>query len=215
MDYSVQIKFCMHMILYKHKNKYSCYLYCTVFCVVNLVFPAAFEKGRLTIDKKGTSCVLGKYLGQIKWVFICVTGIICLSGLSLFWCSDSFTMLTVTVGVSNVSSEQRTRVQMSPEAQNDIWMHGYDFYQINLYVFNKFHIFYKLQWLLRSLQWKLGRDQKYSLSGNCKRNVNYGTCITYPDLEQCQSRFSLFKFLINVSKFLISWIKSLFFSKQR
>jgi hypothetical protein len=95
------------------------------------------------------------------------------------------------VGVSNVSSEQRTRVQMSPEAQNDIWMHGYDFYQINLYVFNKFHIFYKLQWLLRSLQWKLGRDQKYSLSGNCKRNVNYGTCITYPDLEQCQSRFSL------------------------
>ena len=94
-------------------------------------------------------------------------------------------------------------------------MHGYDFYQINLYVFNKFHIFYKLQWLLRSLQWKLGRDQKYSLSGDYKRNVNYGTCIKYPDLEQCQSRFSLFKFLINVSTFLISWIKSLFFSKQR
>ena len=43
----------------------------------------------------------------------------------------------------------------------------------------------------------------------------YGTCIKYPDLEQCQSHFSLFKFLINVSTFLISWIKSLFFSKQR
>ena len=59
------------------------------------------------------------------------------------------------------------------------------------------------------------RDQKYSLSGDYKRNVNYGTCIKYPDLEQCQSHFSLFKFLINVSTFLISWIKSLFFSKQR
>jgi hypothetical protein len=35
---------------------------------------------------------LGKYLGHIKWVFICVEGIICLSGLSLFWCSDSLTM---------------------------------------------------------------------------------------------------------------------------
>ena len=45
----------------------------------------------------------------------------------------------------------------------------------------------------------LGRDQKYSLSGDCKRNVNYGTCIKYPDLDQCHSRFSLFKFLINVS----------------
>jgi len=65
-----------------------------------------------------------------------------------------------------------------------------------------------------SLQWKLGRDQKYSLSGDCKRNAQYGTRIKYPDLEQCQSRFSLFKFVINVSTFLISWIKSLFFSKQ-
>jgi hypothetical protein len=27
---------------------------------------------------------------------------------------------------------------MSPEAQNDIKMHFYDFCQINLYVFNKF-----------------------------------------------------------------------------
>jgi hypothetical protein len=27
---------------------------------------------------------------------------------------------------------------MSPEAQNDIKMHFYDFYQTNLYVFNKF-----------------------------------------------------------------------------
>ena len=43
----------------------------------------------------------------------------------------------------------------------------------------------------------------------------YGTCIKYPNLEQCQSHFSLFKFLINVSTFLISWIKFLFFSKQR
>ena len=55
-----------------------------------------------------------------------------------------------------------------------------------------------------SLQWKLWRGQKYSLSGDCKRNVNYGTCIKYLDWEQCQSRFSLFKFLINVSTFLIS-----------
>ena len=61
----------------------------------------------------------------------------------------------------------------------------------------------------------LGRDQKYSSSGDCKRNVNYGTRIKYPNLEQCQSCFSLFKFFINVSTFLISWIKSLFFSKQR
>jgi hypothetical protein len=37
----------------------------------------------------------------------------------------------------------------------------------------------------------------------------------YLDLEQCQSRFSLFKFSNNVSTLLISWIKSLFFSKQR
>jgi hypothetical protein len=66
-----------------------------------------------------------------------------------------------------------------------------------------------------SLQWKLGRDQTYSLSGDCKRNAQYGTCIKYPDLEQCQSRFSLFKFVINVSTILISWIKSLFFSNQR
>ena len=35
----------------------------------------------------------------------------------------------------------RTRVQMSPEAQNDIKIHFYDFYQINLYVFNKFQIY--------------------------------------------------------------------------
>ena len=27
-------------------------------------------------------------------------------------------------------------------------------------------MFYKLQWLLRLLQWKLGGDQKYSLSGD-------------------------------------------------
>ena len=40
-------------------------------------------------------------------------------------------------GTSKVSPQQRTRVQMSPEAQNDIKMHFYDFYQINLYVFNK------------------------------------------------------------------------------
>ena len=40
-------------------------------------------------------------------------------------------------GTSKVSPEQRTRVQMSPEANNDIKMHFYDFYQINLYVFNK------------------------------------------------------------------------------
>ena len=66
-----------------------------------------------------------------------------------------------------------------------------------------------------SLQWKLGRDQKYSLSGDCKRNAQNETCIKYPDLEPCQSRFSLFKFVINVSTCLISWIKSLFFSKQR
>ena len=57
-----------------------------------LVFPAAFEKGRLNIDKNGIPSALGKYLGHIKWVFICVEGIICLSGLSLFWCSDSLTM---------------------------------------------------------------------------------------------------------------------------
>jgi hypothetical protein len=31
---------------------------------------------------------------------------------------------------------------MSPEAQNDIKMHFYDFYQINLYVFNKFQIYF-------------------------------------------------------------------------
>ena len=35
----------------------------------------------------------------------------------------------------------RTRVQMSPEVQNDIKIHFYDFYQINLYVFNKFQIY--------------------------------------------------------------------------
>jgi hypothetical protein len=31
---------------------------------------------------------------------------------------------------------------MSPEAQNDIKMNFYDFYQINLYVFNKFQIYF-------------------------------------------------------------------------
>jgi hypothetical protein len=41
-----------------------------------------------------------------------------------------------------VSPQQRTRVQMSPEAQNDIKMHFYDFYQINVYVFNKFQIYF-------------------------------------------------------------------------
>ena len=30
----------------------------------------------------------------------------------------------------------------SPEAQNDIKMHFYDFYQINLYAFNKFQIYF-------------------------------------------------------------------------
>jgi hypothetical protein len=30
---------------------------------------------------------------------------------------------------------------MSPEAQTDIKMHFYDFYQIHLYVFNKFQIY--------------------------------------------------------------------------
>jgi hypothetical protein len=45
-------------------------------------------------------------------------------------------------GTSKVSPEQRTRVQMSPEAQNDIKMHFYDFYQINLYNFNKFQIYF-------------------------------------------------------------------------
>jgi hypothetical protein len=38
-------------------------------------------------------------------------------------------------GTSKVSPQQRTRVQMSPEAQNDIKMHFYDFYQINLICF--------------------------------------------------------------------------------
>ena len=50
-------------------------------------------------------------------------------------------------GTSKVSPQQR--VQMSPEAQNDIKYHfvyGYDFYQINLYVFNKF-VQYKLKLL--------------------------------------------------------------------
>jgi hypothetical protein len=53
-----------------------------------------------------------------------------------------------------VSPEQGTRVQMSPEAQNDIKMHIYDFLS---------------NWFI------LGRDQKYALSGDCKRNVNYET----------------------------------------
>jgi hypothetical protein len=33
----------------------------------------------------------------------------------------------ITAGTSKVSPEQGTRVQMSPEAQNDIKMHIYDF----------------------------------------------------------------------------------------
>jgi hypothetical protein len=48
-----------------------------------LMFPAAFEKGRLNIGKTGTPSTLGKYLGHIKWVFICVKGIIRLSGFNL------------------------------------------------------------------------------------------------------------------------------------
>jgi hypothetical protein len=48
----------------------------------------------------------------------------------------------ISFGTSKVSLEQRTRVQMSPKAQNDIKMHFYDFYQINLYVFNKFQIYF-------------------------------------------------------------------------
>ena len=50
--------------------------------------------------------------------------------------------LQCLAGTSKVSPQQRTRVQMSPEAQNDIKMHFYDFYQINLYVFNKFQIYF-------------------------------------------------------------------------
>jgi hypothetical protein len=53
--------------------------------------------------------------------------------------------------------------QMSPEAQIDIKMHCYDFYQINLYSLNKFQI--------------------YFISGDCKRNVNYDT-INHNDLER-------------------------------
>ena len=45
-------------------------------------------------------------------------------------------------GTLKVSPEQRTRVQMSPEAHNDTKMHFYDFYQIKLYVFNKFQIYF-------------------------------------------------------------------------
>jgi hypothetical protein len=37
--------------------------------------------------------------------------------------------------------ESRTKSN-SPEAQNDIKMHFYDFYQINLYAFNKFQIYF-------------------------------------------------------------------------
>jgi hypothetical protein len=43
----------------------------------------------------------------------------------------------LSASTSKVSPEQRTRVQMSPEAQNDIKMHVYDFYQINLYDFTQ------------------------------------------------------------------------------
>ena len=116
--------------------------------------------------------------------------------------------------MGRLESESRTKNKSPGESRSKKkkkFMHCYDFYQIKLYVFNKFsYILYKLQSLLRFLQWKLGRDQKYSLSGGCKRNFNYGTCIKYSDLEQCQSRFSLSKFLINVSTFLIFyvyWIK--------
>jgi hypothetical protein len=42
-------------------------------------------------------------------------------------------------GTSKVSPEQRTRVQMSPEAHNDIKMH---FYYVFIYVFNKFQIYF-------------------------------------------------------------------------
>ena len=48
-------------------------------------------------------------------------------------------------GISKVSPELRTRVQMSPEAQNDIKM------EIGV------------------------TPEIYSLSGDCKRNVNYET----------------------------------------
>jgi hypothetical protein len=34
--------------------------------VAYCLFPAAFEKDRLNIDKKGTPSTLGKYLGHIK-----------------------------------------------------------------------------------------------------------------------------------------------------
>ena len=36
------------------------------FHIDSIVFPAAFEKGRLNIDKKVTPSALGKYLGHIK-----------------------------------------------------------------------------------------------------------------------------------------------------
>ena len=48
----------------------------------------------------------------------------------------------ISFGTSKESLEQRTRVQMSPKAHNDIKMHFYDFFQINLYVFNKFQIYF-------------------------------------------------------------------------
>jgi hypothetical protein len=54
----------------------------------------------------------------------------------------TFDLYWTMSGTSKVSPEQRTRVQMSPEAQTDIKMHFYDFYQINLYVFNKFQIYF-------------------------------------------------------------------------
>jgi hypothetical protein len=61
---------------------------------------------------------------------------------------------------------------MSPVAQNDIKMHFYDFYQINLYVFNKFQIYFINY---SGFLVEIGVHQKYPLLGDCKRNVNYET----------------------------------------
>jgi hypothetical protein len=44
--------------------------------------------------------------------------------------------------LSNTHIQYSPNTQMSPEAQNDIKMHVYDFYQINLYDFNKFQIYF-------------------------------------------------------------------------
>jgi hypothetical protein len=54
----------------------------------------------------------------------------------------SLFLFHINDGTSKVSPEQRTRVQMNPEAQHDIKIHFYDCYQINLYVFNKFQIYF-------------------------------------------------------------------------